>query len=75
MKSCLEALGFDDISEAENGQVALNFCKSHLPDIITLDWNMPVMDGHEFLKTLRKLPGGDKPVVVFCSTERGKQNI
>jgi len=33
-----------------------------------LDWNMPVMDGYEFLRALRAMPHGDKPKVVFCTT-------
>lgn len=55
--------------EAENGQLALDACQKKLPDFVLLDWNMPVMDGLQFLLALRKLPGGDKPVVVFCTTE------
>lgn len=69
MRECLETLGFEDIHEAENGQVALEFSKKQLPDIVTLDWNMPYMDGLEYLTALRQLPNGDKPVVIFCSTE------
>ncbi|MFN8758141.1 MAG: response regulator, partial [Tagaea sp.] len=34
-----------------------------------LDWNMPVMDGIQFLRALRALPGGDAPIVLFCTTE------
>lgn len=64
----LEDLDFQ-ISEAEDGKEALNACESELPDAILLDWNMPNMDGIEFLDALRKLPGGDSPQVVFCTTE------
>jgi two-component system chemotaxis response regulator CheY len=55
--------------EAEDGQVALDKCLEKMPDIIMLDWNMPVMNGIEFLKKLRATPGGDAPIVIFCTTE------
>lgn len=56
--------------EAENGLEALNMCRAKMPDVILLDWNMPVMDGLTFLKTLRQEPGGDSPAVLFCTSER-----
>jgi len=55
----LEGLAFQ-ISEAEDGQQALEHCQRELPDAVLLDWNMPVMDGYQFLKALRRLPGGDR---------------
>ena len=57
------------VREAENGQVALDECLKSMPDIVMLDWNMPVMSGIEFLKALRKTPGGDHPKVILCTTE------
>ena len=44
----LEDLSFT-ITEAEDGQQALERCQAEMPDAILLDWNMPVMDGLEFL--------------------------
>jgi two-component system, chemotaxis family, chemotaxis protein CheY len=64
----LEGLGFR-ITEAEDGEIALAACRADMPEAILLDWNMPVMDGYEFLRALRKLPGGKEPKVVFCTTE------
>lgn len=57
------------IDEAEDGQEALDKCIAEMPDAILLDWNMPVKTGLEFLKDLRAYQGGDKPKVVFCTTE------
>ena len=70
----LETLGFA-VDEAENGRAALDACQSTMPDVVLLDWNMPVMTGIEFLSHLRKCPGGEKPKVVFCTTENGMAYI
>jgi two-component system chemotaxis response regulator CheY len=70
----LEDLSFT-ISEAEDGQQALEACRQAMPDAILLDWNMPVMDGLEFLARLRRLQGGDGPKVVFCTTENDVSHI
>lgn len=62
-------------SEAENGQDALEKCRSAMPDAVLLDWNMPVMDGIEFLVALRKEAGGEFPKVIFCTTENDADHI
>lgn len=58
------------VDEAEDGQEAYEKCAREMPDVILLDWQMPIMSGIEFLKALRGYTGGDKPKVVFCTTER-----
>jgi two-component system chemotaxis response regulator CheY len=70
----LEGLQFT-IVEAEDGQQALECCRRTMPDAVLLDWNMPVMDGYDFLKVLRRLPGGEGPKVVFCTTENDVAHI
>jgi two-component system chemotaxis response regulator CheY len=70
----LEDLEFQ-ISEAEDGEQAVATCRRELPDAILLDWNMPKMDGYDFLRALRKLPGGERPKVVFCTTENDVAHI
>ena len=64
----LETMQFD-VAEAADGKEALDHCSGTTPDVILLDWNMPVMNGIDFLRHLRADPGGDRPVVVFCTTE------
>ena len=70
----VEGLGFE-VDEAADGVEALSYCAGMMPDVVLLDWNMPVMDGYEFLRELRKLPGGQAPKVVFCTTENGMAYI
>ena len=70
----LEEMDFQ-VVEAEDGEKALEVCKLGMPDAVLLDWNMPVMDGYEFLGNLRRMPGGDAPKVVFCTTENGMDHI
>ena len=46
-----------------------------MPDVLLIDWNMPVMDGLSFLRRLRGLPGGDRPKVLFCTIETRPERI
>lgn len=62
-------------NEASNGKEAMEFCSVSMPDAVLLDWNMPIMDGLDFLKALRKSPNGDQPIVVFCTSERDVAKI
>ena len=65
----LEALNFN-VEEAGDGREALDRCQAgELPDVILLDWNMPVMSGMEFLRSLGASGFSSRPKVVFCTTE------
>src|SRR5258708_19457471 len=70
----LEELDFQ-VVEAEDGEKALEACKNAIPEAILLDWNMPNMDGYEFLGNLRRMPGGDAPKVAFSTTENDINHI
>ena len=73
-RKILEELGFD-VSEAEDGQVALDMSMERMPDVVLLDWNMPIMSGIEYLRALRVTEEGKRPVVVFCTTENDLSHI
>ena len=70
----LETLDFE-VREAGDGREALDSCIASAPDVILLDWNMPVMSGMDFLRALRESDIGSKPKVVFCTTENGMAYI
>jgi two-component system, chemotaxis family, chemotaxis protein CheY len=73
-RGILEANDFQ-VTEAANGQLALEACRAGLPDCVLLDWHMPVMNGMEFLRTLRAEFGAGHPVVVLCTTRTELSNV
>ena len=71
----MSALGLN-VLEAENGQEAFEVVQQHPEiDAILLDWNMPIMDGLDFLKTLRAAELENQPIVVMCTTENDMPRI
>lgn len=70
----IAGLGYE-VTEAENGEEALARCKVAMPDLILLDWEMPVMSGVEFVAALRRIEGGVRPKVVFCTSKSGTPDI
>jgi len=73
-RKILEDLKFS-CEEAEDGAQAADFCAKQMPDAILLDWNMPNMNGLDFLRKLRAMPGGNAPIVIFCTTENDMAHI
>ena len=70
----LETLDFT-VSEACDGREALDACIASVPDVVLLDWNMPVMSGMDFLRAMRDANLSARPKVVFCTTENGMAYI
>ena len=65
----LEGMHFE-ISEAEDGEQALDMCRGSLPDVVFLDLNMPRMDGRELLAEMKKDPELQTiPVVIFTTSD------
>lgn len=73
-RSIIEPLGYA-IFEAEDGQQALDIALKEKITVVMLDWNMPVMNGMEFLLALRAAPMIEQPQVIFCTTENEMHKI
>ncbi|HCS23722.1 MAG TPA: response regulator [Alphaproteobacteria bacterium] len=70
----IEGMGFA-CGEAADGKEALETCRTAMPALVLLDWNMPVMNGIDFMRALRAMPEGDTVKIVFCTTENNMPAI
>ena len=71
IKNTLSRIGYNDIIEAENGKDALE--KFESVDIILTDWNMPEMDGLEFVKNVRSK--NQSIPILMITTNAAKDDI
>lgn len=75
LKRRLNRLGYKQITEAENGQIALNKMAEEEQDIILLDVMMPVMDGFEVLTNIKDTPKLANIPVIMISALDDLENI
>ncbi len=73
-KNALGGIGFEDIEEAEHGEEALKKLSETDFNLILLDWNMPIMNGIDCLRAIKKGEKKDTPVIMVTS-ESQKSNI
>lgn len=70
----LKRLGHEEILEAGDGTEGLQQL-ANKPELILTDWNMPKMDGREFVKTLREKPENAKIPVLMVTTHAEKADV
>ncbi|MBL6996707.1 chemotaxis response regulator CheY [Desulfobacula sp.] len=75
LKNNLRQLGFSNILEAEDGQLALEELKKNKVDLIISDWNMPNMSGLELLKAVRGDESFKQIPFVMVTAEGQKDNV
>ncbi len=64
----LAECGIESVA-ADNGETGLAALEASEVDFVLVDWNMPVMDGFTFLKTVRADPKYDALQIIMCTTE------
>lgn len=68
----LKGAGYE-VTDAEDGQIALNIAKQEKFDLVLSDVNMPNMDGLSLVRELRKLPAFKFTPILMLTTEAGKE--
>ena len=71
----LRQLGFTNVVEAQDGQLALEKVKDDKIDLVISDWNMPNMTGLEFLKVLRSSEEYKDLPFIMVTAEGKKENV
>ena len=75
VRNLLKELGFTNVDEAEDGQIALQKLNSLPFDFVVTDWNMPNMDGLQLLQAIRSSPSLSHLPVLMITAEAKKENI
>lgn len=75
VRNLLKELGFANVDEAEDGQIALQKLQAGGFDFVVTDWNMPNMDGLTLLQTIRATPNLKHLPVLMITAEAKKENI
>jgi two-component system chemotaxis response regulator CheY len=72
----LKELGATETVEASNGREGLDKLAAHGPfQLAMVDWNMPVMNGYEFVVEARTKVDRDAMKIVMCTTETEVEQV
>ena len=75
VKNFLNDLGYNDVTEADDGNTALPILKQGNIDFLVTDWNMPGMPGLDLLKAVRADPALAKLPVLLVTAEAKREQI
>jgi len=75
IRNMLKQLGFSNISEADDGMIALEMLKTGSFDFVVTDWNMPNMTGLDLLKAIRADAKLSATPVLLVTAEAEKENV
>jgi two-component system chemotaxis response regulator CheY len=75
VRNILKQIGFEDITEAEDGNVALRVIKNEAIGLVVTDWNMPNLSGLDLLKEIRSNPQTANLPVLMVTAEGLKDNV
>jgi two-component system, chemotaxis family, chemotaxis protein CheY len=70
VRNLLLNIGIKDVHEAADGIDGLEAIRTIMPDLVILDWEMPLLNGPEMVRIVRSpgvFPGSDVPIIMLTA--------
>ena len=68
VRTMLAAIGVRTVFEASDGVAGLESLRQNCPDLVIVDWEMPMIDGSQFVRMVRSpgdFPVPDVPIIML----------
>lgn len=77
LRTLLHSFGAREVSEAEDGATCLEMFVHYVPDILILDWSLPIFDGHELTQMIRQPDGPGNPYtpIIMLTAQSDKRHV
>jgi len=75
IRNLLAQIGFKNVDEATDGQMALEMMKSKNYNLVISDWNMEPMTGLDFLKNVRQNMASNVPFIMVTAESKTENVI
>ena len=75
VRKLLKTIGYENVDEASNGEMALGMIKQKSYGLIISDWNMEPMTGYELLKNVRAAPETAKTPFILVTAKSRPDNV
>lgn len=72
LRAVLASMGHTDVCEAGDGQDALSRAGAFRPELILVDWNMPIVNGLTFVRTFRQTNTSTPIIMVTVESDRSR---
>src|SRR6201995_2044542 len=69
-RTILTAIGVKTIMEAPDAMAGLETARNNCPDLIIVDWEMPLIDGAQFVRMVRSpgdFPAPETPIIMLSA--------
>ncbi len=75
VRKLLKQIGYEDVDEASNGEIAFAMIQKNRYGLIISDWNMEPMTGFELLQRVRAAEAAAKTPFILVTAETRPDNI